>query len=592
MWLLLTACFVGNPTALQLMDGDGDGFWPAEARAYGAKGPWDCDDSNPEIFPGQIEECNGTDDDCDNDIDEACPNADFGIDFDMMSVIDKPPNTEVSLLVSGVGDDSLPSVTWTMSSDIDGELAVAERTYAGNRVTFDVDLSLGEHTLTAAADWLGAETSDTFAVVVADVDQDDDGQWSQNYLGDDCDDQNPDIYAGADEICNGTDDDCDDSIDENLDCIAEHCGAITEDENWSSDLDHWVTCPVSISDGATLTIEAGTLVRFDANAGLAIGENSPGALSVLGTPENPIALTSSLELTSPGAWAGIVNHSFGSTLVQNTDIQYAASVTSLSDNFEISNSNVQFGGGQGFLFQDSDATLTNVTIANNNVGIVVESSAVSMYDSTIEDNGVGLDCLAGPCFSLTTNGNVYFNNGTSVRLASVPLAGSLPSDLYADPIRVLDGEVTTSMVLLDHGAPYQFFDDLHIIGGPDSVELHVDEAEVQLMEGGTLIIDEHGVLSGEQSIFSGIPGGSGHVAGEWEGIRLDEGGSLNLFECDVGYGINNLSIQAENSGVAESSVHDALEYGVYWTTPVKPGWIEQGTNTFTNNGLGASNPPP
>jgi hypothetical protein len=48
-------------------DGDGDGV-----TACGG----DCDDGNPEVFPGQIESCNGIDDNCDTLVDEGFPDTD------------------------------------------------------------------------------------------------------------------------------------------------------------------------------------------------------------------------------------------------------------------------------------------------------------------------------------------------------------------------------------------------------------------------------------------------------------------------------------------------------------------------------------
>lgn len=47
------------------------------------------------------------------------------------------------------------------------------------------------------------------------TDADEDG----SYQAEDCDDENPDVYPGADEVCgNEIDDDCDDAVDEE-DCV-------------------------------------------------------------------------------------------------------------------------------------------------------------------------------------------------------------------------------------------------------------------------------------------------------------------------------------------------------------------------------------
>ena len=57
-------------------DGDGDGFGKLQSKCY--CGPMDkytaiktvdCDDGNPQVNPGQLEKCNGIDDNCDGQID-------------------------------------------------------------------------------------------------------------------------------------------------------------------------------------------------------------------------------------------------------------------------------------------------------------------------------------------------------------------------------------------------------------------------------------------------------------------------------------------------------------------------------------------
>lgn len=53
-------------------DEDGDGF-VAESVGATMCGGDDCDDADGDAFPGAVEACNGTDDDCDGVIDEGCP---------------------------------------------------------------------------------------------------------------------------------------------------------------------------------------------------------------------------------------------------------------------------------------------------------------------------------------------------------------------------------------------------------------------------------------------------------------------------------------------------------------------------------------
>ena len=64
----------------------------------------------------------------------------------------------------------------------------------------------------------GCNTEPEDPVVVA-TDRDDDGFVGTDDGGDDCDDDDPSIHPGADEICNGLDDDCDGLIDEDEDGV-------------------------------------------------------------------------------------------------------------------------------------------------------------------------------------------------------------------------------------------------------------------------------------------------------------------------------------------------------------------------------------
>ncbi len=151
------------------VDQDGDNY----SRADG-----DCDDTSLRIHPGAPETCgNNQDEDCDG-MDAACVDNDRdddGVPDDEDLCPDTSDPQQADREGDGVGDfcDNCPAVRNADQADSDGD--------------GDGDACDG------------------------DVDQDGDGVLGREG---DCDDSDPEVFPGAEEVCNGTDDDCSGFVDD------------------------------------------------------------------------------------------------------------------------------------------------------------------------------------------------------------------------------------------------------------------------------------------------------------------------------------------------------------------------------------------
>jgi len=154
-------------------DTDGDGYLSNV----------DCDDDNPEINPGATEICNGIDDNCDGAIDENFTLITYYVDADGDLFGDPASSVTDCIEPNGYVTDN------TDCDDTNPEINPSSTDIPNNGIDEDCD---------------GMD-----ATTIVDTDGD-------GYNNDvDCDDNNPAVNPGATEICNDIDDNCDGFIDEN-----------------------------------------------------------------------------------------------------------------------------------------------------------------------------------------------------------------------------------------------------------------------------------------------------------------------------------------------------------------------------------------
>jgi hypothetical protein len=197
-------------TTLVYVDADGDGYGGTDsALACGLPSGYaatstDCDDSAASISPGAVEVCNGFDDDCDGDSDEAgatgalswAPDDDGdgqGSETGAVSACVAPAGHVRSTTDCDDGDATVffgaTELCDSLDNDCDGS------TDEGVQIELYVDADLDGYGGPTLA--LACSASAGFAITFSD-----------------CDDVQKDVFPGATEICDGADQNCDDQIDE------------------------------------------------------------------------------------------------------------------------------------------------------------------------------------------------------------------------------------------------------------------------------------------------------------------------------------------------------------------------------------------
>jgi len=185
----------------------------------------DCNDSNANMFPGNPEVCDGLDNDCNGDVDDGLPTYSYYADVDEdtygdpHALLDTCYSTPPSGYVSDntdcdddTSDDPAGCPTDPSGCDSgcpgDGTSACAICINPGHTTE-----CCGDGVDNNCDGLLDEEDPDCVPLGIDMMDMDGDGY--NTYI--DCDDMNPDVHPGAEEVCNGLDDNCNGRIDEGFD---------------------------------------------------------------------------------------------------------------------------------------------------------------------------------------------------------------------------------------------------------------------------------------------------------------------------------------------------------------------------------------
>lgn len=214
---LQSGCFAQFATCLGQVDADGDGWWAGS----------DCDDTNANVHPDAVEGCaaDGLDNDCDGQVDEDaltdadgdgysmcdgdCNDTDENVNPGLVEVCDGLDNN-----CDGVTDEGFTLYWRDFDGDGFGDPQVPQECNPVGGVTNQLDCDDNDPTIYAGAPELcDGIDNNCDGQVDEGVDVDDDADGATICAGD-CDDTNAGVHPGATELCDGIDNDCNGQVDE------------------------------------------------------------------------------------------------------------------------------------------------------------------------------------------------------------------------------------------------------------------------------------------------------------------------------------------------------------------------------------------
>ena len=542
-------------------DQDGDGFGDPDdvteacSRPSGTVPiPNDCDDSDPDSYPGAGERCDGADNDCDDSIDEGVTET-FYVDADEDGYGDPDQTTEACEGASGAAAEG---------SDCDD---ADEDVHPGadelcNEVDDDCDGVVDDEPTVDTREWYPDVDGDEFGDDGAESIESCSQPAGYTAEGGDCDDRDEDTNPAAEEVCGDLeDDDCDGEADEG--CPIEHCGTIADDETWAADDVHIVTCDVTVSGSRSpvLTIEDGVTVSFEPGTALSVGSAGYGTLLIDGSADG-VVFTSSASSAAPGDWEGLTFGIYdeGST-VTGLEVAWAGdtdygAVTAYRSSPLLSDLLVHDSASHG-LYARSTGTpsIEGCTFEDNagdGVHIETNGSLLSFSDNTLSGNEGFPVTLPAAYVALLDDSSSYTGNGD-------------------DRIQVYGDTVSSDADWSDIGVPLYVTGDIDVAGVSRPTLTMSDGLQLQ-MELGVLISVGDGnygalVVRGTSDGVVFTSGQDDPAPGDWAGLYfgiLDQGSDLSGVEVGYAGGDGDAAIVLYSADITleDCAIHDSEAAGV------------------------------
>ena len=278
-----------------------------------------------------------------------------------------------------------------------------------------------------------------------------------------------------------------------------HQGTITKDEVWKkADGPHIIRGEVSVdsAQGVTVTIEPGTVVRFEEGASLWFGYNERGVLKAQGTADQPIIFTSAAANPAKGDWNTIyLGNGSASTGMTPCKISYA--------------------GKSDYAALTVSGKVNTPTLQN----CVIEESA-----------GHGIALQNDASFKVFTGNTIKTSGENPIHLGANEVGSIGAGNTFTGNFHqalLVDGEtVDKSATWLDLGIPYRLTGETTVesVGGPvltiqpgSTLEFATD-ASLWVGHGAKGALNAVGTLQ-KPITFSSV----GQDAGTWGGIHMYSG---------------------------------------------------------------------
>jgi hypothetical protein len=344
---------------------------------------------------------------------------------------------------------------------------------------------------------------------------------------------------------------------------------VTVNTTWLASKVYYIDDIISVRNGAVLTIEPGTVIKFTSYGALEVGYSENATLIANGTVDKPIKFTSAAQSPTPGAWKYLY---FGDNTLQNTIMNYCI--------VEYAGNDTYYGA---MMVDGCKMSVTNSTFRNNSSAQTIHVPMRDLNDGFVAFSGNTISGNQGhalliPCEyvqTLSSNNAITCEPGYGVEIwgdfsqstATINKL-SVPYYVSSNNIIFLEGNLTIAA-----GVTLKF-------GGNSYLEVSGANARINAVGTAT-----------DRIVFT--TSASSPAAGAWTGIFIDEESASNciLSYCDISYAgkdsymrgaltINNVTVTVSNCNFNNSE-----QYGIYLMGTGALSGSSAG-NQFTNCALG------